>query len=67
MLVSGPLLYHFYDMDKELSIELSYEELKHVIKQLKFDIIVSAFHTSVCVQLKIIVMFIYVRVRHTSM
>ena len=42
-------------MDKELSIELSYEELKHVIKQLKFDIIVSEFHTSICAQLEITV------------
>jgi len=29
----GPLLYHYADMPYEQSIELSYEELVHVIKQ----------------------------------
>jgi len=32
----GPLLYHYADMPYEQSIELSYEELVHVIKQYGF-------------------------------
>lgn len=32
----GPLLYHFADTDGELSVELSYEDLKSVIVQLGF-------------------------------
>ena len=39
--MTGPLLYHFADMPNESSIEMSYEELKCVIKKLNFEIIVS--------------------------
>ncbi|ESO06597.1 hypothetical protein HELRODRAFT_64289 [Helobdella robusta] len=35
----GPLLYHFADMANENSIELSYDQVKHVIEQFKFEII----------------------------
>ncbi|XP_023930653.1 carnosine N-methyltransferase-like, partial [Lingula anatina] len=35
----GPLLYHFADMPNELSIELSYEDVKKVILQLGFLIL----------------------------
>lgn len=35
----GPLLYHFADMINESSIELSYEEIRHVIQRLNFDIL----------------------------
>ncbi|CAG2185445.1 CARNMT1 [Mytilus edulis] len=34
----GPLLYHYSDIPNEVSIELSYEELKKVIKQVGFVI-----------------------------
>ena len=35
---SGPLLYHFADLLNEQSIELTYEELKEVIKKVGFTI-----------------------------
>lgn len=34
----GPLLYHYSDIPNEVSIELSYEELKKVVKQIGFVI-----------------------------
>jgi len=34
----GPLLYHHAEMDKEESLDLSFEQLKHVIKETGFDI-----------------------------
>ncbi len=34
----GPLLYHYSDMEQEVSIELSWEELKHIIINLGFEI-----------------------------
>ncbi|KAL8595539.1 hypothetical protein ACOMHN_000747 [Nucella lapillus] len=34
----GPLLYHYSDVPGESSIEISYEELRSVIKQVGFDI-----------------------------
>jgi carnosine N-methyltransferase len=34
----GPLLYHYSDMEEEVSIELSWEELKHVIEKMGFEI-----------------------------
>jgi len=34
----GPLLYHYADMETEKSIELSWEEVKHVILQVGFEI-----------------------------
>jgi carnosine N-methyltransferase len=34
----GPLLYHYTDMEKEVSIELSWEELKHIIINMGFEI-----------------------------
>ena len=34
----GPLLYHYSDMDKEVSIELSWDELKHIIRNFGFEI-----------------------------
>ena len=41
--VSGPLLYHFSDLANESSIELSYEEVRNIIKRFNFDIVVSTF------------------------
>jgi carnosine N-methyltransferase len=35
----GPLLYHFSDIANESSIELSYEEVRNIIKQFNFEII----------------------------
>ncbi|KAF2985899.1 hypothetical protein EK904_011019 [Melospiza melodia maxima] len=35
---SGPLLYHFENLGNELSIELSYEDIKNVILQYGFHI-----------------------------
>jgi carnosine N-methyltransferase len=40
--VSGPLLYHWSEMPGELSIELSWEELKRVIESFGFVIEVRA-------------------------
>ena len=37
----GPLLYHFSDLPKEKSIELSYSEIKRVINQIGFKFLVS--------------------------
>ena len=34
----GPLLYHYSEMEKECSIELSWDELKHIISNMGFDI-----------------------------
>jgi carnosine N-methyltransferase len=34
----GPLLYHYSEMEKECSIELSWEELKVIIKNIGFEI-----------------------------
>lgn len=34
----GPLLYHYSDIPNEVSIELSYEEVKRVVKQVGFKI-----------------------------
>lgn len=34
----GPLLYHFENLANELSIELSYEDIKNVILQYGFHI-----------------------------
>lgn len=36
--ISGPLLYHYADMPYEQSIELSSEELLHVVRQSGFTI-----------------------------
>lgn len=33
----GPLLYHYSDMPNECSIELSWEELKNIIKKIGFE------------------------------
>jgi len=33
----GPLLYHWVDMPGELSVELSYDELRIVIKEMGFE------------------------------
>ena len=38
---TGPLLYHYSDIPNEVSIELSYEEVERVIKQIGFEIVVS--------------------------
>ena len=35
----GPLLYHFSDIVNESSIELSYEEVRNIVKQFNFEII----------------------------
>ena len=40
---SGPLLYHFADMHNESSIELSYEDLRHVIIKYNFEIVVGKY------------------------
>ena len=37
----GPLLYHYSDVPGESSIEISYEDLRSVIKKVGFDIEVS--------------------------
>ena len=37
----GPLLYHFSDMPNESSIELSYSEVKDVIRKYNFEIVVN--------------------------
>jgi len=34
----GPLLYHYSEIEKECSIELSWDELKHMIIKIGFDI-----------------------------
>ena len=34
----GPLLYHFHDIQNEVSIELSWEELRKIIKKFGFEI-----------------------------
>jgi carnosine N-methyltransferase len=34
----GPLLYHYSEMDKECSIELSWDEVKHLIEKIGFEI-----------------------------
>ena len=34
--ITGPLLYHYADMAMEMSIELSYEEVRRVIEQTGF-------------------------------
>ena len=34
--VVGPLLYHYSDMPNEMSIELSYDEVRRVIEQTGF-------------------------------
>ena len=39
----GPLLYHYSEMEEEVSIELSWEEVKHVIEELGFEIKVQYF------------------------
>jgi carnosine N-methyltransferase len=36
----GPLLYHFSDVPKEKSLELSYEQLREVIKSVGFNYLV---------------------------
>jgi len=48
-IVIGPLLYHFADMPKEASIELSYDELRKVILQLNFEIVVSLCRVTSCI------------------
>lgn len=40
----GPLLYHFADMPNEVSVELSYEQLKHVIKSVGFKFLKEDLH-----------------------
>ena len=40
----GPLLYHFADTPNEQSIELSYDQLKHVIKAVGFKFLVSRYN-----------------------
>lgn len=40
----GPLLYHFSGMAKESSIELSFEEVLSVIKQVGFQVVVRTIH-----------------------
>jgi len=42
----GPLLYHYSDMENECSIELSWEELKHVITRFGFEIKRESFERS---------------------
>jgi Carnosine N-methyltransferase len=37
----GPLLYHYEDMSGEASLELSYEEIRGIIAQTGFTIVVS--------------------------
>lgn len=39
----GPLLYHYSEVQSECSIELSYDELMHVIKKFGFEITVFYF------------------------
>jgi len=39
----GPLLYHYSGMANESSVELSYEEVVHIMKQVGFKIDVSYF------------------------
>ena len=39
----GPLLYHYSEMEEEVSIELSWEEVKHVIEMMGFEIKVYNF------------------------
>ncbi len=34
----GPLLYHYSEMDKEISIELSWDEVRHIITSIGFEI-----------------------------
>ena len=34
----GPLLYHFTELEEELSIELSWEEVRHAIVKAGFEI-----------------------------
>ena len=34
----GPLLYHFHDIQNEISIELSWEEVKKIILKFGFEI-----------------------------
>ena len=36
----GPLLYHYAEMENECSIELSWEEVKNVIINMGFEIVV---------------------------
>lgn len=41
----GPLLYHYTELESECSIEISWNELKHIIKGYGFDIIKEETHT----------------------
>ena len=41
IVTAGPLLYHFADLAKQSSIELSYEEVRKIILKFKFDLLVS--------------------------
>lgn len=43
---SGPLLYHFENMANELSVELSYEDLRAAMVKLGFQIVVSPLRES---------------------
>ena len=36
LLFTGPLLYHYADIENETSIELSFEEVKRVVKKVGF-------------------------------
>lgn len=49
----GPLLYHFADTPNEQSIELSYDQLKHVIKTLGFKFLVSRYSSNFVILFKI--------------
>ncbi len=40
-LFSGPLLYHFADVPHEMSLELSWEDVKRIIIKTGFEILVS--------------------------
>ena len=43
LFLPGPLLYHYADMPMEMSIELSYEEVRKVIEQTGFIFEVSKY------------------------
>ena len=40
----GPLLYHFAEMEREISVELSYEEIKAALPPLGLKLIVILRH-----------------------
>lgn len=44
VLCVGPLLYHYSDVPGESSVELSYEDLRSIIKQIGFDFEVKNCH-----------------------